>query len=251
MNNLKLRQLDKLSTGYGFFDSFLGGGLRRGNITTVYGPPAVGKTNFGMISAANYIKTTGRNVVFVDSEGGFSLERLSQLSEEPDDILKKILFFEPVDFDQQHEVVKRLYMMDNIDFVIIDSIGSLYRLEIEQRSSSEKNKKLAQQLALLTTLAREKNCAVLLTNQEYMFNNVPEPLGGDAVKYWSKVMFRFEKTDLYNIRTATMLKHYAMPEGTKIQFEIVDTGFRQYPSVQQGQVPVSGNTRQYPLEQQK
>jgi len=53
-------------------------GHERDIITTIYGPAGTGKTNFCMLVAISQAKK-GNKVIFVDAEGGFSVERLKQI----------------------------------------------------------------------------------------------------------------------------------------------------------------------------
>jgi DNA repair protein RadB len=68
-----------LPTGCGPVDDLLGGGLERGTVTQVYGPPAAGKTNLAL-SAAVRVAADGGVVVYVDTEG-LSTDRFHQLAE--------------------------------------------------------------------------------------------------------------------------------------------------------------------------
>jgi RecA/RadA recombinase len=47
-------------------------------ITTFYGPAGSGKTNFCVLAAASIARR--KKVIFIDTEGGFSFERLNQLA---------------------------------------------------------------------------------------------------------------------------------------------------------------------------
>jgi DNA repair protein RadB len=67
-----------LPTGCGPVDDLLGGGLERGTVTQVYGPPAAGKTNLAL-SAAVRVAADGGVVVYVDTEG-LSTDRFHQLA---------------------------------------------------------------------------------------------------------------------------------------------------------------------------
>ena len=57
---------EHISTGSDAFDNLIGG-LDKDCITTVYGPAGSGKTNLGLISLTNTIKS-GKKVIFLDTE---------------------------------------------------------------------------------------------------------------------------------------------------------------------------------------
>ncbi len=57
---------------------FLFGGYETDIITTLYGPGASGKSNLCTIVATSQAKK-GNKVIFVDTEGGFSVDRFKQV----------------------------------------------------------------------------------------------------------------------------------------------------------------------------
>jgi len=69
---------EPLSTGCEAIDDLLGGGLSRGVVTQVYGPPAAGKTNLAL-SAAVTAAAGGKSVLYIDTEG-LSVDRFEQLA---------------------------------------------------------------------------------------------------------------------------------------------------------------------------
>ncbi len=69
--------LDRISTGSFDFNDFLEGGYERDVITMIAGPPASGKTNLSILAACSRAKEG--KVIYVDTEGGFSIERIKQV----------------------------------------------------------------------------------------------------------------------------------------------------------------------------
>ncbi|MEM4347000.1 MAG: DNA repair and recombination protein RadB [Candidatus Altiarchaeota archaeon] len=203
------------------FDKLIGGGLISGNITHIYGPPASGKTNFAMIAMKNAAKEG--KVIFIDSEGGFSIERLKQISgEEFENVLKNLLLIEPTDYDEQKVAIKKLDELVpkvSAKLVIVDSIAVLYRLEEEKDV-----KELGRQLAQLLKVARKNNIPVLITNQVYTDINTQKvvPIGGDILRYWAKIVISLEKFN--DRRFAILEKHKFLPEGAKLEFKICEKG---------------------------
>ena len=72
-------------------------GLERKAVTNFYGAPGTGKTNLCIIAALECVRQGG-SVVFIDTEGGFSLDRLRQLTSDVENVLGKIEISEPKDF---------------------------------------------------------------------------------------------------------------------------------------------------------
>ncbi len=205
------------------FDRILGGRLLEKSITHIYGVPASGKTTLALIATVN--ATQHGKVVYVDPEGGFSVERLKQIcGDRLNDVLENIMLIEPTEFDEQKVAIKKLpdiVQSCNTSLVVVDSIAMLYRLE-EDRDIKE----LGRQLAQLLRIARKFNIPVLITNQVY--TNIESgkitPVGGDIMKYWAKIMIEIWKGP--NSRTAVLRKHKFIPEGLKVKFRITDAGIQ-------------------------
>ncbi len=213
-------QIGRLSSGTEVIDGLLNGGIEHGAITNVYGPPGSGKTNLTLLFALSGLKEG--KVGYVDTENGFSTERFFQIGGTKED-LKHILYQNPSSFKEQIKVVQKLKDLD-LKLIIVDSVVSLYRLEINKENFTEINKALAKQLAFLSFLAKEKEIPVMITNQVYSVNSDEIELSGrDVVKYWSKCLLELKKVD-DNRRLAILRKHRSLPEGKKVEIEITEKG---------------------------
>ena len=65
---------EKISTNSPL-DELLDGGIEKRTITQIYGPPGVGKTNICLNIAIGVAKR-GKKVVYIDTEGGISVDRI-------------------------------------------------------------------------------------------------------------------------------------------------------------------------------
>ncbi|MCK4428998.1 MAG: DNA repair and recombination protein RadB [Candidatus Aenigmarchaeota archaeon] len=213
-------QIERLSSGAEVIDELLNGGVEHSAVTNFYGPPGSGKTNLGLLFTLSCLKHG--SVAYVDTENGFSIERFFQMGGTKENF-KKILYENPQNFKEQGKAIQKLKKMD-VKLIVVDSIVSLYRLEINKDNFTETNKELASQLAALSFIAKEKNVPVIITNQVYTVNsNEIELSGRDVVKYWSKCLVELKKVD-DNKRLAILRKHRSLPEGKKVEFEITGTG---------------------------
>ena len=210
-------------------------GLEAKALTSFYGAPGTGKTNLCLLAALESARRNGR-VIYVDTEGGFSIERLKQLSLGFESILEKIEIIEPRDFEGQGKAIRALEGKD-ADLIIIDSIAALYRLEyaetkmenkVDKKRIIDANRELSKQLSILSNISRERNIPVLVTT--HTFRNWEtgdnEIIGGDSVKYWSKAIVFFERTGKTSERKATMIKHRHLPEGINVKFMLVNEGIK-------------------------
>lgn len=213
-------------------DNLLDGGVEKGTLTQFYGPPGSGKTNIALNLAVRCAQNGGK-VIYVDTEGGISIDRIKQIAGvDFDKIAGQIIVFEPTSFPEQDEVLRRISALidtkgEKIDLIILDSAVALYRLK--DGNSSKLNRDLGIQMSLLSRLARRNDLAVVLTNQIYSVidedgNGVIAPVGGTILKYWSKIIVELEKGDIIGERCATLKRHKSKAEGIKTRFRIVERG---------------------------
>ncbi len=218
--------MPKISAGAAFIDNFLSGGYDDNIITTIYGPSGVGKTNLCLLAAVNMAKN--KKVLFIDTEGGIAVERIKQLAPDYNMVLNNIIFFHPVNFEEQKDILERIRQIVNehVGMIIVDSISMLYRLELGGSAEVyEVNSSLGRQLAHLVEIARKKNIPVLLTTQVYAdFANRDQVkiVGGDILKYGSKCLLELQS--FANCRGLILKKHRSLPEGLELKFKIVNEG---------------------------
>lgn len=217
-----------ISTGSRILDELLSGGYEVDVVSTVYGPSGSGKTNLGLICLADVLKK-GKKVIFIDTEGGFSLTRLEQILPTYKQYLNNILIVKPTNFAEQKSAFEKLKHMvtDEVGFILVDSISMLYRLELGKTEDIYQiNRVLGQQIGLLTEIARKKNIPVLITNQVYASFEEAEKVnmvGGDILKYGSKCLIELEKFHSSK-RKAVIKKHRSLPEGKNVMFDIIHEG---------------------------
>jgi DNA repair protein RadB len=212
-------------------DSIIGGGIEKGTITQFYGPPGSGKTNIALKMLVQCAKN-GKKAVFIDTEGGLSIERMKQISRDQfDDIAGNIIILEPTTFEEQYEAIKKIEHSlksgeKDIDLIILDSAVALYRLK--DGGQTEINRDLSKQMGLLSMIARKYDIAVVVTNHIYSIfdeEGAIEPIGGTILKYWSKIIIELVK-DENGERFAILKRHRSKPDGLKVKFEIVNSGLR-------------------------
>ncbi|KZX13844.1 DNA repair and recombination protein RadB [Methanobrevibacter curvatus] len=213
-------------------DDIIGGGIEKGIITQIYGPPTSGKTNISLQLAVNSAEM-GKKVIYIDTEGGISIDRIRQIAKNDfDSFASNFIIFEPLSFSSQHKDLKIVdnwlkTNSDDVDLVIIDSIIALYRIV---DNSKEVNQDLGKQMGLLSKISKKYNLAVLITNQIYSSfdvdgtNNSVVPAGGITLQYWSKNIIELSKTEIIGERIAKVIRHRIIPEGVNIKFQITSNG---------------------------
>jgi DNA repair protein RadB len=219
-------------TGCGSIDDLLGGGLERGAVTQVYGPPAAGKTNLGL-SAAIEVAAGGDAALYIDTEG-LSADRMRQIAagrasgtdQTVDDLAGRLIVSEVLDYDEQAEAVQdAAEFAAEIELVVLDSATGFYRLRRTDDDGGETLRDVARQITHLLSLARKHDIAVVFTNQVFTDpdSDRSTALGGHTLNHWSGAILRLDRFRGGN-RRATLEKHRAKPAGDTAQFSITDEG---------------------------
>jgi DNA repair protein RadB len=220
---------EKISTGSYDMNTWLFGGYEKDIVTMIAGPPGSGKTNMSILAACSQAKK-GNKVIFVDTEGGFSVERVKQIvGEDYEKILNNFFLLEPTNFDEQKkcflESLNKI-KKEHVSLIVIDGMATLYRLELgeirlDERKVKELNSKVAWQMRILSEISRKQNIPVIITNQVYSdflsekdlkkgMKKEVNLVGGDLFKYWSKCIIELQNDR--GKRNAKLLKHRNLPE---------------------------------------
>lgn len=227
--------MTKVSTGSDVLDKLLEGGYETDVITALYGPPGSGKTTTCLIAAVNAAKAKenkDKKVVFIDTEGGFSTERLQQLTcddKEARKVMERIMLLKATSFAEQKKYIETLseQISSKICLIICDTISSLYRIERGEDNASL-NRELGKQLSVLLTIARTREIPVVVTTPVYADfadKTKIKMVGGDILKYSSKCLIEL-RINPNGTRTASVTKHRSIPN-KEATFKIKKEGFEE------------------------
>lgn len=225
----------KISAGSYDLNKWLHGGYESDIVSVIYGGSGSGKTNFCLLASVSQAKK-GNKVIYVDTEGGFSLERIKQLAlEDNDRVLKNIFLLNPTNFKEQQEAFEKIneYLKKEVSLIVVDGMTILYRLdfaEAREKNNGDLNKinaELVRQIKTLAEIARKKNIPIIVTNQVYNWEGEDgkekKMVGGDILKYWSKC--HIELNNANGKRMAYLRKHRSLGE-KELEFQIVNSGIK-------------------------
>ena len=153
-----------ISTGSKALDSLLGGGIRTGMVTDIYGESGSGKSQLCFTLCANCAKE-GSRAIFIDTAGTFRPERIVEIAGSPG-VLEKISFVRALTTLDQANAVKKIQDMSP-RLVVVDTLTSLFSAEY---SGPARHLAVMKHLHELALAAINSDCAVVVTN---MVRNTP------------------------------------------------------------------------------
>ena len=228
--------IKKILTGCSCIDSHLDGGISPESVTLIYGEPETGKTTLTMQCAVN-CAMQGYKTLFVDCDNTFSAKRLSQLaSGKFEEIAELIILVKPNDFREQTAVIDHLseYTAKNFGLVIIDTVTSLYRLNVAESSKKTfgLNRELNRQMAILAQTAKTQKIPIGVTSQvRSVFNEATvsvAPVATRVLKFWADTIIAMKPTENPQTITAVLEKTPKRTREVTCHLRIEATGIRDY-----------------------
>jgi len=192
----------RCSMGSQRLNELVGGGIETQAMTEMIGEYGVGKTQLClMLSVTAQLPKSQKgfegNVIYMDTEGTFSPERVyniaSAMGLNPEQTLNNIILCRVYNSDHQCLIIDHLFKKcpeENVKLVIVDSMVSHFRGEYLGRESlAERQQLLNQNLHKLLRLAEAYNLAVVITNQvlanpvQVYGGNPNRPAGGHIMAH--------------------------------------------------------------------
>jgi len=158
-----------IPTGCISLDKLLGGGFPTKSVSLIYGEAETGKTSLAVQCAVNCARR-GSKSLFIDTDGTFSYERLSQIAEyDYQKISPLLIITRPTTFQEQSRAIDQLekVITNKFGLIVVDTATSLYRVELEDTEETyAANRELNRQLAVLTQIVKTCGLAALVISQE-------------------------------------------------------------------------------------
>jgi len=202
-----------ISTASSDLDEMLGGGIRRGDVTLIYGAAKTGKTTIALQCSVAATKQQIKTI-YLDCQNSFSTERFSQIASSDIQAISSLIYvFKLHSFDEQTRLIENLdkYLSDKTELIIVDTITSLYRLELQTAARIfQANRILNRQLAYLNHIAKARKAAVLITSQVHnIVNDEPvliEPVAMRVLNYWAQNILKITVGDTTHTRRILLEK---------------------------------------------
>ncbi|MEM3696842.1 MAG: ATPase domain-containing protein [Candidatus Bathyarchaeia archaeon] len=228
--------LQRIPTGCSELDKFLKGGIPCENVSLIYGEAETGKTTLAMQLAVNCALQRYKTL-FIDCDGTFTARRLSQIaSKNFEKAAEQIILMRPNTFREQIVVVDKLheYIAKNFGLVVVDTITSLYRVEIAEypNKAFELNRELNRQMAFLAQIAKTRKIAVVITSQvRSVFNEAYvsiEPVATRVLKFWADIIIALRPAENPQLIKVILEKSPKGDQPLTLQLKIEEKGIHEY-----------------------
>jgi DNA repair protein RadA len=238
-NNSSTANNEYIKTGSVELDRMLGGkGVETGAITKLYGHSGSGKTQICLSLCVMVQQLHPDNTaIYLDTEGKFRPERLSQIAQkkglDSDKYLQNIKHVRVHNTARLETVIQQdccseIDKDSDVKLLVVDSITSLYRAEYGERSMlSQRQHQLLKVMHVLQNIAHVHNIAVVITNQiqttpDGWTSNSDIPIGGNVLAHTSAFRIRLRGSNPDKMR-AWMVSSPCYPQDD-INFAIKESG---------------------------
>lgn len=155
-----------IPTGIAKLDEILGGGVRDGIITDIFGASGTGKTQLALQVAASAL-SCGTKVFYQDTTGSFRPERLVQLLKERGLDAKALDGVTVGRATNTREQINGVSAIRSGEFglAVIDNVTDLFSFEYSKEEQLlERTTQFAKYMKALATVAAEKRIPVVIVN---------------------------------------------------------------------------------------
>ena len=190
MNNM-------ISTGLKKLDQFLGGGIKEGLITDVYGSNATGKTQLALQISLNVLKNGGQ-VLFQDTTNEFRPERLVEMMRKQEissALLEKIKVGLITNTAQQIQYLSKI-SIKNFSLIIIDNVTDLFSFEYSKKEHAlEKHIFFMKYMHDLSNIAINTKIPIIVTNTVGKINDLENENLEKSISMFTHIKIRLSKNN--------------------------------------------------------
>lgn len=185
-----------ITTGIKKLDSLLGGGIREGVITDIFGSEGTGKSLLATQISINSLNL-GNRVLFLDTTGGFRPERMLELIKHrhySSSILDNMKISRITNTSEQINVISKIQNTDEFSMIIVDNVTDLFSFEYSKKEHQlEKRILFANYMHDLSRLAIEKKIPVIVINIMRKIDSKQTENLANAIDIFTHLKIRLEK----------------------------------------------------------
>ena len=212
-----------ISTGLKKLDQFLGGGIKEGLITDVYGSNATGKTQLALQISLNVLKNGGQ-VLFQDTTNEFRPERLVEMMRKQEissALLEKIKVGLITNTTQQIQYLSKI-SIKNFSLIIIDNVTDLFSFEYSKKEHAlEKHIFFMKYMHDLSNIAINTKIPIIVTNTVGKINDLENENLEKSISMFTHIKIRLSKNN--NERVCQVISPF---ENKKFSYIITPSGLQ-------------------------
>jgi DNA repair protein RAD51 len=195
-----------IRTGIKKLDSILGGGIRNGLITDIFGEAGTGKTQLAMQISINALVQGGK-ILFHDTTGAFRPERMLEMIESDNNdsnLLNNVKVARITNVAEQKKYLTKLNEKNNFSLFVIDNVTDLFSFEYSKGNQPlERDKSLMEYIHSLSAIAIENKIPIIMTNGITSFDNIDKEIFYRSIDIFTQIKIKLSKNDSGYISTVT------------------------------------------------
>jgi recombination protein RecA len=203
-----------ITTGFPELDAALGGGLPRGRILELFGPPSCGKTTLALQAVA-HLQCSGLTAGWIDVDHAFDPGYAASLGV----LIERLAVLQPAFAEEALEMARRLAASGAVDLLVVDSAAALVpRLELEMGIGESgiglQSRVLSSGLRRLASEAARAGATALFLNQMRGRSEGGEEettAGGPALKLYAAARIALHPGPGARVRFRVLKNKAAMP----------------------------------------
>lgn len=200
-------------TGIAEFDRVLGGGIVAGSVVLLGGDPGIGKSTLMMQVG---LRLPSKNILYITGEE--SLQQVKLRAERLGAISESLFLLAETNLELISDVIEN----GNPDLVIIDSIQTMFRPDLESAPGSVGQVREA--TSLLTRIAKAKNIPLILIGHVTKDGSIAGPR---VIEHMVDTVLQFEGERHYSYRILRAIKNRFGSTNEIGIFEMGEDGMRE------------------------
>jgi DNA repair protein RAD51 len=184
-----------MRTGFGILDDVLGGGLKSGTITDVFGASGTGKTQLVLQIVTNLI-SQGGTVFYQDTTGSFRPERIVEMLKArglDSSLLDRVTVGRITNTAEQ---LKNISKINESDFalVVIDNVTDLFSFEYSKEDQMlERANQFAKYMKQLSQAALNKKIPIVIVNMVRSISDVEQENLDSVISIFTHTKIKLSK----------------------------------------------------------